>query len=173
MIGGLTTWGAVQIAVFLYLLAGWIKKAFFPAPPPAPRPGGSVILHPVGAAAFAAAKAKAAPNALVVVDFFATWCGPCVAIAPFLEELAEKHSDVLFIKVQEDESRDVLAAEAITCFPTFRFYVAGKCVKQMLGANQAGLAAAVASLKAAAAAGEALPEVDVAAGGVAGGCAVM
>ena len=39
-------------------------------------------------------------NQLVIVDFYATWCGPCVKLAPTFAELSEKHTEVLFLKVR-------------------------------------------------------------------------
>jgi len=42
---------------------------------------------------------RKAGNKLVVVDFYATWCGPCKAIVPFLDQLAAQNNDVIFLKV--------------------------------------------------------------------------
>jgi thiol-disulfide isomerase/thioredoxin len=158
-----TSLGPWEIGLILYCL--WRAYAYFFPAPVAP----SNIAKPVGAAAFAAARAAARADQLVVVDFYATWCGPCVALAPFLETLQEAHKATLFLKVQEDESPDVIAAENITCYPTLRFYLAGKCVKEMRGASPAALKEAVEQLEAAAAKGEAVPEVHLAAPGGAGG----
>nr|2YOI_A Chain A, LECA THIOREDOXIN [synthetic construct]2YOI_B Chain B, LECA THIOREDOXIN [synthetic construct] len=74
---------------------------------------------------------------LVVVDFFATWCGPCKMIAPFFEELSEEYPDkVVFIKVDVDEVPDVAAKYGITSMPTFKFFKNGKKVDELVGANQ-------------------------------------
>ena len=56
---------------------------------------------------------------LVIVDFFATWCGPCKQIAPAFEALAAEHSDVVFIKVDVDELEDIAEQFNVSAMPTF------------------------------------------------------
>lgn len=78
---------------------------------------------------------------LVVVDFFAEWCGPCKRIAPMVDELTEKYKNVGFYKVDADnkELQKICNACAIKSLPTFCFFVGGKYIKEMVGANIAGL----------------------------------
>ena len=64
-------------------------------------------------AAFDAALA-AAGDKLVVVDFTATWCGPCQRIAPLFAQLAEENPDVVFVKVDVDENSEVSQARRPT-----------------------------------------------------------
>jgi thioredoxin len=59
---------------------------------------------------------------LVVVDFFATWCGPCHTIAPVFEQLARKYSKALFVKVDVDKCQETAAANGISAMPTFVFF---------------------------------------------------
>ena len=79
---------------------------------------------------------KEAGDALVVVDFFATWCGPCKAIAPLLEEMAKgEHSMVKFLKVDVDECEEVAMDNEISAMPTFKFFKGGNVVDKLVGAN--------------------------------------
>ena len=63
-----------------------------------------------------------AGNKLVVIDFFATWCGPCQALAPRFEELAkELKGEVVFLKVDVDESHEISGEYDIRAMPTLVF----------------------------------------------------
>ncbi len=71
---------------------------------------------------------KDAGNKLIVVDFYATWCGPCKMISPKLEEMAQQFSDVIFLKVDVDENEEVASEYGISCMPTFIFIKNGEKV---------------------------------------------
>ncbi|XP_053558648.1 thioredoxin [Bombina bombina] len=88
-----------------------------------------------------------AGDKLVVVDFTATWCGPCKMIAPFFKSLSEKYPDVVFLKVDVDDAQDVAADCDIKCMPTFHFYKKGEKVHDFSGANQNTLEQKVVELK--------------------------
>jgi thioredoxin 1 len=77
----------------------------------------------------------------VVIDFFATWCGPCKRIAPFFEKLSESVKSVSFFKVDVDESQDLVNEFAISAMPTFVFLKDGKEIKRVEGADMTGLEA--------------------------------
>ena len=83
----------------------------------------------------------------VVIDFFAEWCGPCKRIAPFFEQLADEYVGVTFVKVDVDESEDLVSQYAISVMPTFVFLKNGKVVKKVEGADMKGLESGFASLK--------------------------
>jgi thioredoxin 1 len=70
----------------------------------------------------------------VLVDFWAVWCGPCRAIAPHLEVLAEElHGQVKIVKVDVDKSQQVAAAYGIRSIPTLLVFKRGQVVDQMVG----------------------------------------
>ena len=71
---------------------------------------------------------------IVLVDFFATWCGPCKMLAPELEKLAEKLKGKLTIlKVDVDESSDLAMKFGIMSVPTMILFKDGKVAKQFMG----------------------------------------
>lgn len=72
---------------------------------------------------------------LAVVDFYADWCGPCKAIAPFIEQMAQKYPGVRFLKVDVDAAKEIAQAKRISAMPTFHFYAKGQLVEEMKGAN--------------------------------------
>jgi thioredoxin 1 len=72
----------------------------------------------------------------VVVDFFATWCGPCKRISPYLEKLSEELTDVVFIKVDVDELENVAREQNISAMPTFYLFKNGEKVADLVGASQ-------------------------------------
>jgi thioredoxin 1 len=63
----------------------------------------------------------------VVIDVFATWCGPCMEMKPIFEELAAKHANqYTFVELNVDESRDLAIHYGVTSVPTFIFMKDGK-----------------------------------------------
>jgi len=86
-------------------------------------------------------------NNIVVVDFWASWCGPCIRIAPWFKEQAEKNTDVKFGKVDVDENSDTAEANGIKCMPTFKFYKNGELVDTVQGANKEKIVAMMNKLR--------------------------
>ncbi|XP_055379816.1 thioredoxin-2-like [Condylostylus longicornis] len=83
---------------------------------------------------------KNAGDKLVVVDFFATWCGPCKIIAPVLEELATSFAGkAVVLKVDVDECEEVAADNQISSMPTFVFFKDSKEIDRFSGANAENL----------------------------------
>lgn len=71
----------------------------------------------------------------VLVDFYATWCGPCKMMAPIVEELAkDMKDDVKIVKVNIEDSEDVAGKYGIMSIPTFVLFKNGKAVEQASGA---------------------------------------
>ncbi|KAG8373240.1 hypothetical protein BUALT_Bualt11G0003100 [Buddleja alternifolia] len=83
-------------------------------------------------------------NKLIVVDFTASWCGPCRFIAPFFAELAKKLPNVTFLKVDVDELKSVASDWAVEAMPTFVLLKDGKILERVVGAKKEELQQAIA-----------------------------
>jgi thioredoxin 1 len=80
-------------------------------------------------------EALVATQGLMMVDFWAEWCGPCRAIAPVLEELAEaSEGRVTLMKVNVDENPGLAARYGIRSIPTILFIKEGRVVERVVGA---------------------------------------
>ena len=87
-------------------------------------------------------------NEFVVVDFWATWCGPCKKFKPTYKKLSqeEKYKDVVFLAVECEEQEEIAGREKVTSFPTFKLYRDGEVVSSFSGANEEKLRKALENL---------------------------
>ncbi len=70
----------------------------------------------------------------VMVDFWASWCGPCLALAPIIDEIAETYSDKIKIcKLNVDENQKTAMQYGIKGIPTILFFKNGQVVEQSVG----------------------------------------
>lgn len=70
---------------------------------------------------------------LAVIDFFATWCGPCKMLAPVVERMAEKYQDVHFYKVDIDEEIELATRFQVMSVPTLLYMKRGQIVGKSVG----------------------------------------
>ncbi|KAJ2140391.1 thioredoxin trx1 [Coemansia sp. RSA 678] len=76
-----------------------------------------------------------AKNEFVVIDFSATWCGPCKLISPKFAKLSEEHPEVKFVKLDVDEMGEVAQVYGVAAMPTFKFLRNSENVDEFVGAN--------------------------------------
>ena len=69
----------------------------------------------------------------VIVDFNATWCGPCRMLAPIMEELSEENQSIKFAKLDVDEVSQVASRYMIASIPTLLFFKDGTLVETQIG----------------------------------------
>ena len=81
------------------------------------------------------AKEAIASGKVVVIDFWATWCGPCIKLGPVVEELAEKYADrgVVVGKLNIDEDSEIVAENRVRNFPTVLFFKDGEVKARSVG----------------------------------------
>ena len=71
---------------------------------------------------------------IVLVDFWATWCGPCRQFGPIFEEVSEKYPDIVFGKIDTDDQQQLAMAAQITSIPTLMVFRDGIAVFRQSGA---------------------------------------
>lgn len=72
-------------------------------------------------------------NKTVLVDFFATWCGPCKMLAPVVEQFAESETNIKVVKVDVDEEPDLAMRFGISSIPTLLVFKDGKLADKQIG----------------------------------------
>lgn len=83
-------------------------------------------------------------NGVCVIDFWASWCGPCRMLSPVIDELSEEHPEVKFYKVNTDEESDLAQAFGISSIPAVFKISSGKIIARHVGyAPKAAVASAL------------------------------
>ena len=70
---------------------------------------------------------------IILVDFFATWCGPCKSMEPLLQQLESTYPDLTIFKIDIDKSQDLAQRFKVASVPTFKFIKSGKVLKTQVG----------------------------------------
>jgi thioredoxin 1 len=71
---------------------------------------------------------------VVLVDFYAQWCGPCKMTGPIIEQLAEEKKEVKFFKVDVDQNQELSSKYQVFSIPTFLIFKNGQIINQFVGA---------------------------------------
>jgi thioredoxin 1 len=61
-------------------------------------------------------------NDIIIVDFWAPWCGPCKSFAPIYEQVSEKHDDIVFAKINTEDEQELAASFQIRSIPTLMIF---------------------------------------------------
>ena len=76
---------------------------------------------------------EAIKEGVVLVDFFATWCGPCKMLSPLLEEIAEENPNINILKIDVDEVSELAVRYGIQAIPTLMLFKNGQRIETRMG----------------------------------------
>ena len=80
---------------------------------------------------------KAPESTPVLIDFFATWCGPCKILSPILDELAEEYKDkVEFYKIDVDQNKSIAESYGVMGIPSIKIFKKGEIIEELTGLQQ-------------------------------------
>ena len=74
----------------------------------------------------------------VIVDFWAEWCGPCHAVSPILERIADEHDELKLVKVNIDEEQELALRYGVQSIPTMILFKGGEPAAAAIGAQPKG-----------------------------------
>jgi len=80
---------------------------------------------------------------VLVIDYFATWCGPCVGFTPTFQKMSSEMPEVVFVKVDVDECPEAADKAAIQSIPAFHVYASGAKQEVVVGASETKLRDAI------------------------------
>ena len=86
---------------------------------------------------------KSTKGQVLVIDFWASWCGPCVGFAPTFEKMAGELTNCVFAKVEVDECPEAAEAASIQSIPAFHVYLNGHKEEVIVGASETKLRDAI------------------------------
>ncbi|PUZ65211.1 hypothetical protein GQ55_3G205600 [Panicum hallii var. hallii] len=109
------------------------------ATPAAPAEGSVIAIHSLDEWSIQIEEANSAKK-LVVIDFTASWCGPCRIMAPIFTDMAKKNPYVVFLKVDVDELKAIAEQFSVEAMPTFLFMKEGDVKDRVIGAMKEELA---------------------------------
>lgn len=121
-------------------------NAFVPSAMPRAAPRSLMAVADIDSEAKFDDAISGAGDKLVVVDYSTTWCGPCKVIAPKFDELSDKYSDSIFLKVIGDATPDaskLMKREGVRSVPSFHYFKNGEKVDVVNGANAEAIEAAI------------------------------
>ena len=101
------------------------------------------MVHKVATSDELAGLINSTKDKVVVIDYFATWCGPCVGFAPTFDKMSKDLPDVSFLKCDVDECPEAAETASIQSIPAFHIYLNGTKQEVVVGASETKLRDAI------------------------------
>ncbi|GJM96943.1 hypothetical protein PR202_ga13827 [Eleusine coracana subsp. coracana] len=118
-------------------MGSFLSSLLTPTPPPMDDDPNSAVVAAHSTATWDQQwEAHKSSGKLLVVDFSASWCGPCRFIEPAFKEMASRFTDAIFVKIDVDELAEVARTWKVEAMPTFVLVKAGKEVSRVVGAKK-------------------------------------